>query len=285
MKRNIIITEAMYRLLLEEKMTVEKVKELSRIAVEKGVSKEVGIKGQLTAENGLQSLGPIYGKYDPNAIMEYDGTKGKYVPKDEESYRKLKEIYNNYAKSMASHFPDDVTEESYFIETILNHKFCFVHGNSYIFLMKAGASGYLITTHFSPTNNIDGFKLLKELLKYDNIILPVTEHMWGMLAKLGLCHTEFTTLMKFKGRDEEKMIFTSDKELLKSEIFKWLMNLKGNRSDMNDFSDEEKEEVQINTLGLYHRLHPDKAIEVLSSNVGNLTGLIDGLLSVFNNLQ
>lgn len=283
--RRIVISEAMYRMLLEEKMTVEKVKELSRIAVEKGVSKDVGINGPLTSQNELQNLGPIYGKWDPNAVMEYDGSEGKYVPKDEESYKKLKEIYDNYAKSMASHFPDDVTEESYFIETILNHKTCFVHGKSFIFLMKAGASGYLITTHFAPTSNIDGFKLLKELLKYDNIILPVTEHMWGMLAKLGLCHTEFTTLMKFKGRDEEKMIFTSDKELLKSEIFKWLMELKGNRSDMNDFSDEEKEMVKLNTIALYNRLHPDKTSELLTSNIGNITGLIDGLLNIFSNLQ
>lgn len=101
----------MYRLLLEEKMTVEKVKELSRLAVEKGVSKEVGINGPLTSENGLQSLANLYGKYDPDAEMEYDGSKGKWVPKDEASYQKLKQIHQQYAKSMASHFPDDVTEE------------------------------------------------------------------------------------------------------------------------------------------------------------------------------
>lgn len=284
MHRKIVITESMYRLILEEKMTMEKVKELSRIAVEKGVSKEVGINGPLTSENGLQSLADKYGKYDQNAVMEYDGSVGKFVPKDDASYLKLKEIYKNYARSMATHFPDDVTEESYFIETILNHKTCFIHGNSCMFLMKAGGSGYLITTHFAPASNVDGMKLLKELLKYDNIVLPVTEHMWGMLAKMGLCHTEFTTLMKFKGRDTEKMIFTSDKELLKSEIFKWLIKLKGNRSDLNDFSDEEKKQVEINTIGLYHRLHPDKGVEMLLSNMGNITSAIDGLLSIFNGL-
>lgn len=151
--------------------------------------------------------------------------------------------------------------------------------------MRAGESGYLVTTHFAPSSMMDGMKLLKELLKYDNIVLPVTEHMWGMLAKMGLCHTEFTTLMKFKGRDTEKMIFTSDKELLKSEIFKWLVQLKGNRSDVTDFSDSEKEEIQMRTLGLYYQLHPKKAMEDLVSNIGNFTAALDSLLGLFSSLQ
>lgn len=203
---------------------------LAQKAVDKGVSDKVGELGPLTLEAGnvdihdgqchLVRLSDIMGQPFENRNVLKPEFQGE-----------MSRIHQNYAHAMAKHFPNSVQPYHSLEHTALNRRYAFTDGKSFIFMHDYGTgrhgngpTGYWLVTHISPDSDMGLYKLLSELFRYDNIIMAVTEHMWPQLVRMGLVYPEMTAMVPFSGGMSEKMVFTSDKELMKTQLIKQIVD-------------------------------------------------------------
>lgn len=257
-----IVNECVSRLLLEAP-DFAKLKAAAQIAVNKGVSKSVGISGALQLERGNIDIHD--GKCHLVALSDIMGqNNGGYNTLNPQFDKEMRRIHQNYATAMASHYANSVRDFYSFSNTALNRRWAFTDGNSFIFLTDfgtgrfgSGASGYWVATHFAPDSNMGGYKLLKELFKYDNIIMAVTEHMWEQLAKMGLFYPELSAMVKFAGGYAEKMFFTTDRKLLETEILKGMVK---NYQNGNKQAVDAAVSQLLLTKDLYKSLHSGQSI-------------------------
>lgn len=175
----------------------------------------------------MGSKGPLQVE-DPKTVDIFDGDVHlvnlgqyfRYHSNETQENNFLNQLYSNYRTAMSSHHDDSVRSQHHMNNVFLNRRMTFTDGKSAAMLSDKFQSGYHIVTHFAPLSNLAGYRLLKELFKYDNIILLVTDHMWPQLAKMGLDFPEIMVPMPFAGGTVNKMIFTTDKQLLQNELAK-----------------------------------------------------------------
>lgn len=127
----------------------------------------------------------------------------------------LYEIWTAYADSMKKRQPDSVLPLLSFTKYIVYSGFpvyIFDHNDSYI--IGQLREGRFRVSHFAPSSLREGVAALKELLKFDNIVIAVTEDLKPMLIKLGGLYSGIVIPTFFRGEYVQKHIIATDEATL-----------------------------------------------------------------------
>lgn len=163
------------------------------------IPREIGCNGAI--DNELFNLGEE---------LESDEYDDEYTENDLEF---LSEIYRQYKNAMGRRRPGSVLEDYRFYYYITERAMCFNYGNSYIF--GNFSNGYFKVSHFAPASMREGYEMLKEISKYDNVIFTVTSDLAPMLKKIGFYGNDNAKIMMFfRNELVNKQIYTTDRELL-----------------------------------------------------------------------
>lgn len=163
------------------------------------IPREIGCNGAIDDE--LFSLGDE---------LESDFYDDEYTRND---LMFLSQIYRQYRDAMGRRRPDSVLEDYRFYYYITQRAMCFNYGNSYLF--GQFSNGYFKVSHFAPASMREGYEMLKEISKYDNVIFTVTSDLAPMLKKIGFYGNDNAKIMMFfRNELVNKQIYTTDRELL-----------------------------------------------------------------------
>jgi hypothetical protein len=206
----IIITEEQYGFIntynfFTENVSVKNlVRRYERLIKEKGV----GILGKMEESDLInpdkyndefEMIEELYYDLEDN-FNNYDDEEDeedyaqKYKEFEDELFSKVKDstIYSmwlNYKNAMERNRPNSSLSLDRFAN-YLNSGRVLLFENNGSFIIGNYANGFFKPSHFAPKNIREGVEIIKELIKYDNIIFAVTDDLKGMLDKLGAYSNE-----------------------------------------------------------------------------------------------
>ena len=191
--------------------------------------KGIGLSGELTPSNGLKPANKLAIYYSDNddEINDYD----LYIKK----FGLTGVIWSQYAKSMSRKRKNSVLPFENFNNYLNNDSiYYFKYNDNYI--IGQYYNGFFKPSHFAPSSIRGGVDVIKEIIKYDNIIFAVTDDLSDMLIKMDLYSDPNGTIpMIFREMLVQKHIITTNMDVL-IEILDKLEKVKNN---------------EINYLGAY----------------------------------
>jgi hypothetical protein len=126
-----------------------------------------------------------------------------------EGYEELKHLdsfYENYSKAMSRRRPESVLEEDRF-SNYMYDAWVYVCGQSAC--VGQYENNIFIPTHFCPSSIKEGYKMIKEMKKFSNVVFAITEDLKPMLKKCGYICLPFRVKKEFRGELVDKYICIS----------------------------------------------------------------------------
>lgn len=198
----IIITEEQYKFInyyqdISENVSVNSlIRRYENLIKEKGV----GILGKMEESDLINPTNKYADELDYiyELYLDYnfrsDDEDIDYEKMEDEIFSKVKDtivynMWNNYKNAMERNRPNSALSLERFANYLNSgNVFLFEHNGS--FVIGNYANGFFKPSHFAPKNIREGVGIIKELIKYDNIIFAVTDDLKEMLDKLGAYSNE-----------------------------------------------------------------------------------------------
>jgi hypothetical protein len=176
-------------------------------------SKGVGYLGQLDVSDLInpEIFRDEYGEIDNKLYSIYTEEE------DEIDYSKvfgeydLYKIWYNYKRAMERNRIGGYLDFESFMNYLLNYGGVYMYEYNDSYIIGHYKNGIFKPSHFSTENIREGNKMIKSIIRYDNIIFAVTEDLKKMLVKLG-AFTDKNLVIPMIFRDmlvEKHIIFTS----------------------------------------------------------------------------
>lgn len=232
----IIISENQFKLLINnvinESQWGQKINnKLHKEYVSYFQNKNIGINGSLTPNNGLKhAIGLTVHNFD----TDYENNDyNSYI----ENFGLIGKIWVQYAKSMSRRREDSVLPFENFNNYLRNDNvYYFTYNDN--FIIGQYYNGFFKPSHFAPSSIRGGVDVIKEIIKYDNIIFAVTNDLSDMLIKMDLYSDPNGTIpMVFREMLVQKNIITTNIDVL-AEILEKLEKVKNGDIDYMDAYDD-----------------------------------------------
>jgi hypothetical protein len=175
----VLLTEKQFRILKENN-----VNSILRQYSKKIQSEGVGYAGQLTSagfynkEQLVDDIEQIQ-QYDWDYEDNYEN-EADYSPPNNFVFK----IWKNYSDAMGRNRDGSQLPLANFCNYLLNDS-VFLYEKNDSFIIGQYSNGFFKPSHFAPLNIRAGVDIVRDIIKYDNIVFTVTEDLKEMLSKLG----------------------------------------------------------------------------------------------------
>ena len=214
--------------------------------------KGVGILGKLEEsdlenpnkyEDEINTIIELY--YDLEDAYNYDDDFD-YKQGQSELFSKLKDnivykMWFNYKNAMERNRPDSALSLDRFAN-YLNSGTLLLFENNESYIIGKYSNGFFKPSHFAPKSIREGIEIIKELIKYDNIVFTVTDDLKDMLDKLGAYSNDNLVIsMIFRDMLVKKHVVLTNPYIM-AQVLNGLMN--NEYKDISDFENITYEDLK-----------------------------------------